>query len=142
MPKEHFFTFGAGYLLGTFFLSPDLDLKHSKPSKRWKAFRFIWRPYQKVSKHRGLSHVPLLGGLTRLTYLVLVFLFAYFLLLGFAHLYLPELKKPLLTFDPFGFLSWLALKEEVFFFVLGVFASEVCHIGLDLTSSFLRRLLK
>lgn len=142
VPREHFFTFGAGYLIGTFFLSPDLDLRHSKPSKRWKALRVVWKPYQKLSRHRGISHLPLLGSLTRLGYLLFLSVLAYFSLLGFSHLYLPELKKVLLSFDPFELISSLASKEWVFFFMLGIFASELCHIGLDLISSFFKRLLK
>jgi uncharacterized metal-binding protein len=47
LPKEFYLPFGLGYVLGTFLLSPDLDLKHSKPFKRWKALKILLFPYQK-----------------------------------------------------------------------------------------------
>ncbi|MFZ8787486.1 DUF2227 family putative metal-binding protein [Thermocrinis sp.] len=31
LPKEFYLSFSVGYLLDTFLLSPDLDLKHSAP---------------------------------------------------------------------------------------------------------------
>lgn len=138
-PKEFYLPFTLGYLFGTFLLSPDLDLKVSKPSKRWKGMRWVWRPYQTISKHRGLSHVPLLGSFIRFGYLLLVLLFIYFVIVGFASRYAPGFKDLLLSFDPFEVLSALGQKEEVFYFALGVIVSEVFHIFLDLTSSFFKR---
>jgi uncharacterized metal-binding protein len=41
-PADFIFFIG-GYLAGTFFLSPDLDIYHSKPVKRWKFLKFIWK---------------------------------------------------------------------------------------------------
>lgn len=52
--------FSLSYLFGTFFLSPDLDIK-SGPYKRWGVLKVIWRPYQKVFGHRGVLHHPVLG---------------------------------------------------------------------------------
>ncbi|MCX7989999.1 MAG: metal-binding protein [Aquificaceae bacterium] len=137
-PREFYLAFTAGYLVGTFLLSPDLDLPHSKPSKRWKGFSLLWRPYQHLSKHRGLSHIPLLGTSVRLGYLTLLFLFSYFVLLGFSQKYAPGLKELLLLLDPLEFLSSLAEKEWVFYFALGVVASELFHVALDLLTSFFK----
>ncbi|MEN3027751.1 MAG: DUF2227 family putative metal-binding protein [Aquificaceae bacterium] len=138
MPREFYLPFTAGYLVGTFLLSPDLDLPHSKPSKRWRAFRLFWRPYQHLSKHRGLSHIPLLGTFVRLGYFTLLFLFLYFVLLGIFQRYASGLKELLLLFDPFDFLSSLAEKEWVFYFALGVIVSELFHVALDLLTSFFK----
>lgn len=139
VPKEFYLVFTAGYLVGTFLLSPDLDLPQSKPSKRWKGLRFLWRPYQMFSKHRGLSHVPILGTAVRSVYAVLMFIFLYFVLLGLSHKYAPQVKEYLLLFDPFEFLSSLLEKEGFFYFALGVIVSEVFHITLDLLVSFFKR---
>ncbi len=139
MPKEFFLPFVGGYLVGTFLLSPDLDLPRSRPSKRWRSLRFIWRPYQAVSKHRGVSHVPIIGTSLRLTYFLLVLFFLYFVLLGISSKYVPEIKELLLSFDPFELFSRLAEKEEVFYFALGVILSEVFHVFLDLLTSRLKR---
>ncbi len=139
VPKDFYLPFVGGYLVGTFLLSPDLDLPHSKPSKRWKKLRFIWKPYQALSRHRGTSHVPILGTFLRLTYLLLMIMFFYFVLLGISSKFVPELGDMLLSFDPLELLSRLAEKEEVFYFALGVVLSEVFHVALDLLTSWLKR---
>ncbi len=139
LPREFYIPFTAGYLVGTFLLSPDLDLPRSKPSKRWKTLRLIWRPYQALSKHRGVSHVPLLGTLVRLAYFSLMLLFFYFVLLGISSKYAPELKEFLLSLDPLEFFSELAQREWFFYFVLGVVLSEIFHVLLDLLTSTLKR---
>ncbi len=142
VPKEFFIPFTMGYLFGTFFLSPDLDLPSSKPSKRWKKLKFIWRPYQLLSRHRGLSHVPLIGSFLRFSYLILFFIFLYFVLLGISSKYLPEIENILLNFDPFEVFSSLAQSEEVFYFALGVIASEIFHVFIDLFVSFIRKKIR
>ncbi len=139
VPREFFFPFTAGYLVGTFLLSPDLDLPYSKPSRRWKTLKFIWMPYQVFSRHRGASHVPILGTFLRLAYFSLTLLFLYFVLLGFSSKYVPALKDLLLSFDIFELFSRLAKREEIFYFALGVVISEVFHVFLDLLTSLLKR---
>ena len=54
----------------TFFLSPDLDLRHSSPTRNWGPLRWLWRPYQLLFKHRGMSHSLLLSSVTRIAYLL------------------------------------------------------------------------
>ena len=51
----------AGMLSGVF-LTPDLDLAESRFG--------IWTLYGKLFKHRGISHVPVIGTLTRLVYIL------------------------------------------------------------------------
>lgn len=63
------FLLPLGSLFGTFFLSPDLDMAHTDPFRRWGPFRFLWRPYAALHKHRGVSHHPLIGPAGRLLYL-------------------------------------------------------------------------
>ena len=61
------------YLSGGLYLSPDLDLRQSYPTKRWGLLRWIWVPYRKLicgGKHRcKLSHSPLIGTIVRVAYL-------------------------------------------------------------------------
>ncbi len=64
--------FGGAYLLSSLLLSPDLDLRYNSARRRWGPLGFIWIPYSKVFKHRGLSHNPLLGPPTRIGYLFLI----------------------------------------------------------------------
>ncbi|MFN7064688.1 MAG: DUF2227 family putative metal-binding protein [Aquificaceae bacterium] len=138
-PKEFYLPFTLGYLFGTFLLSPDLDLPKSKSSKRWRRLRLVWRPYQLLSKHRGLSHFPILGTALRFGYLFLIFLFSYFVLLGLSLRYIPSLQGLLFSFDPFSLISYVAEKEETFYFALGLVISEVFHIFLDLLTTYLKR---
>lgn len=64
--------FGGAYLFSSLFLSPDLDLRHNAARRRWGVLGFIWLPYTKIFKHRGVSHSLLFGTLTRLGYLALL----------------------------------------------------------------------
>ncbi|MCZ6632779.1 MAG: metal-binding protein [bacterium] len=66
--------FVVAYLFGTFLLTPDMDLATSDPMANWGLLRFLWRPYAHLFKHRGISHMPIVGTLTRVAYiLVLVY---------------------------------------------------------------------
>ena len=65
--------FGGAYLFASLLLSPDLDLRHNNTRRRWGPLGFIWIPYFKIFKHRGMSHSLMFGSLTRLVYLGAVF---------------------------------------------------------------------
>jgi uncharacterized metal-binding protein len=65
----------GGYLAGGIWLSPDIDLKQSRPSKRLGILSPLWKPYRKASGHRGFSHAPIIGTLSRLIYLALPAIF-------------------------------------------------------------------
>lgn len=55
----------VAYVVGTKWLSPDLDIK-SQPYMAWWVFRIIWWPYMKLVPHRSwLSHGPIVGTLAR-----------------------------------------------------------------------------
>lgn len=57
------------FWVSTFLLSPDLDLKHSIPTKNWGVLKVIWRGYSKFFRHRGKSHSLLFSSVTKLLYL-------------------------------------------------------------------------
>lgn len=75
----------AGMSFGTYFADPDLDHDHITRTeariRRWPvvglplylAFVAFWYPYAKQTRHRGLSHRPIIGTLLRLGYILLVF---------------------------------------------------------------------
>ncbi len=139
VPGDYRLEFGAGYLLSTFLLSPDIDLYFSRPSARWGVLRFLWLPFWVFSKHRGITHVPFLGTLIKLFYLSFLFVFLYFVLLGFLTLLGLE-SDLLLSFDPFRFLEELFRREEAFYFFLGFLAGDLLHLLLDGITSFFKRL--
>ncbi len=64
--------FAGAYLFSSLMLSPDLDLRHNQARRRWGLLGFVWIPYTKIFKHRGISHSILFGTLTRLGYLGLI----------------------------------------------------------------------
>ena len=140
LPKEFYIPFGLGYLAGTFFLSPDLDLKHSKPSKRWKFLKIVWYPYQKKSKHRGISHLPIFGTFIKLLYILIVLTILYYLIYLVAFLYWKEGLETLSKVSPLFLIEGLAQKESAFYMLLGVLASEIMHIIADVLWSVWRKI--
>lgn len=107
--------FAVGYLVGTFWLTPDLDLATSRPSKRWGILRLIWLPYAWLFPHRGLSHRPFLGALTRVLYLAAI--------AGLGLWLLDTLGYHLRFNFPVG-QSWLS-------FFAGIFVADLLHLFLD-----------
>jgi len=65
-----FLSFAASYLVGTVFLTPDLDLadRGVGPVRKWGPLGVLWVPYGLLHSHRGISHSYLLGPLIRLLY--------------------------------------------------------------------------
>ncbi len=108
--------FAAGYLIGTFWLTPDLDLATSRASRRWGILRILWLPYAWLFPHRGLSHRPLLGALTRVLYLASLAGIGLFLLdhLGYKLQFEFSLSN--------GWLSFFA----------GVLIADAVHLLLDI----------
>jgi uncharacterized metal-binding protein len=65
------FWVSGGFLFSGLIFGPDLDL-YSFHYKRWGKLRWLWRPYQKVIKHRSIwSHGPIIGTIGRILYLSL-----------------------------------------------------------------------
>lgn len=70
VPTWAYGAMATGAFTGTLWMSPDLDLKQSLPTKRWGPLKGIWKCYAKKMKHRGLSHYLILGNLHRIWYLL------------------------------------------------------------------------
>lgn len=140
VPGDYRVFFGIGYLLGTFLLSPDIDLSFSKPSQRMGKLKYLWFPFWIFSRHRGITHVPFLGSLVKLLYLVALFLFLYFIFLGVVSI-LGISAEFLYEFDPFDLLINAFQREETFYFVIGIILSDLYHIILDGITSFVKRLM-
>ncbi len=109
-----------GAIVGTLWLSPDLDLK-SDAYFRWGPLRGFWLPYVKLMPHRSLfSHLPVLSDLIRIIYL------------GFP-------VAILLTFTSYeaAAIAWLDANGLPFF--LGLVFATTLHTALDYTSTFFKR---
>jgi len=107
--------FVAGYLVGTFWLTPDLDLATSRASRRWGVLRVFWLPYAWLFPHRGLSHRPFLGALTRVLYLAA----------------LAGLGLLLLDLLGYKFQFELSLSSGWLSFFAGVVVADAIHLLLD-----------
>lgn len=117
---------GIAYLLSSLFLSPDLDLKKNNTRRRWGPLGWIWWPYAKIFKHRGISHSLIFGLLTRLFYLGVIVGMVYvgyqFVGLSLPLDYLPNIDSR----------YW-------FLFVLGLYIPNILHVLLDHTSTAITR---
>jgi uncharacterized metal-binding protein len=61
----------SAYIMGGYWFSPDIDLRQSLPSKRLGILSILWKPYRKLSGHRGFSHAPIIGTLSRMFYIAI-----------------------------------------------------------------------
>ena len=126
----------TGYMFG-----PDLDMAHSRPSKRWGKLKFLWGGYRKyiATRHRHpLSHYPLLGTVARVLYLgvvVLMILTTLFLLgksLSFA--WATEASKVVWRLQ-----DWNPLEDyRVWCCAIGLEVGAASHYIPDYLSSWVR----
>ncbi len=139
VPHEYFLYFASAYTISTILLSPDIDLKHSYPSKRWKYFRHFWHPYRKLFKHRGLSHFPLVGTLSRLFYAVFIGVILYiFIILSLNFLHEDNIVKSLNTNIKYVFNR---LKEDdVIWFFIGAVMADIVHLFWDAVFSIAKKI--
>jgi uncharacterized metal-binding protein len=76
MAPQTLTAFTTSYLIGTFLVTPDLDLAEQgvRAKSNWGLLGLLWIPYGALFSHRGLSHSWIVGPLTRILYLMIVFL--------------------------------------------------------------------
>ncbi len=112
----------GGFLFSGLMFGPDLDIR-SIQFNRWGLLRVIWKPYQKLMRHRSLfSHGPILGTSIRVLYLFLFIAWIAIFLVGLAQLF-------------FGFTwNWQDFVENQFHLLLNERYRETAaiFIGLEL----------
>ncbi len=71
IPEPVAVAFVGSFLVGTFLVTPDLDLAEQqvRAKGRWGWLGLFWVPYGWMFSHRGLSHTWIIGPLTRILYL-------------------------------------------------------------------------
>lgn len=114
--------FAGAYLFSSLWLSPDLDLPKNAARRRWGPLGFLWAPYSKVFKHRGLSHSLVWGPLTRLIYLGLVLAAVIAGLSYLGGLTLPPAERAEGVLEDRGLLRALGV---------GLYLPNVLHVLLD-----------
>lgn len=121
--------FAGAYLFSSLMLSPDLDLRHNQTRRRWRLLGFIWIPYTKIFKHRGVSHSVLFGTLTRLCYLGLI---AVFIAWGLSYFKLWSIPVAQLASSPIDL-------QLVGILVSGLWLPNILHTFVDHMHSILPR---
>lgn len=134
--KNCSYLFVGAYLVSTFLLSPDLDLHRNRSKNNWGFIRFIWFPYSKLFKHRGLSHSLIFGTLTRLFYLYIFYFIALLVYFFFFTKTVLFHELPFffidVTMDDF---SW----AYPFSLLLGLYLPAILHTILDIIVSNRKR---
>ena len=112
--------FSVGFAVGTFLLSPDLDLAegHVSSKRAWGPLGALWVPYGMLFSHRGLSHSWIVGPLTRLAYLAVLAALGW----GLLHALAPGLRWPAPAAPPWA-LAWPLLA--------GYYLSQWLHLIAD-----------
>lgn len=135
-------TSSIAFVGATLFLSPDLDLKHSSPTRNWGLLRWLWRPYQMLFKHRGLSHSLLFSSATRIGYLICMIATALIATHAWANSTTLGLiaSNSQLT-DPIATML-SSHGEQLAAIGIGIAFSDTCHIVTDRGVSALKSLFK
>jgi uncharacterized metal-binding protein len=121
--------FAGAYLFSSLMLSPDLDLRHNRSRRRWGPLGFLWIPYTKIFKHRGVSHSLIFGTLTRLGYLGLL---ALLIALGLSYFNVWAI--------PFDALRTFSIDLKLFsLLIAGLWLPNIIHTLTDHVHSVLRR---
>lgn len=106
--------FAAAFIYGTLFLHPDVDLARNVRLFSLKGLLTLpFRPYSYLFRHRGFSHMPVVGTLSRVAWLM-GFLWLTSSLLGWVF---PDLSQ------------WNG--AYVCFAVGGLAAADLFHVALD-----------
>jgi len=117
--------FAGAYVFSSLLLSPDLDLKANGARKRWGPLGFIWGPYARAFRHRGASHGLVVGPLTRLAYLAVVF--------GTVAVALSYIGLTVPTAAP----GWIT-PRAIGVLIGGLYLPNVLHVLLDRAVSAVR----
>lgn len=98
--KEDLLFFSGAFLYGTLFMHPDLDIaKKVSPFSLRGLLSLPFLPYSFLFRHRGISHMPVVGTATRVLWLFGVIAITC-TLLGYT---MPILDQPFLVPILFGF---------------------------------------
>jgi len=123
LPTESLVAFLGGFAFSMVFLTPDLDLVRSRPTRRWGRLSILWWPYAKIFRHRGLSHHIVWGPLTRIAYLTA--------LAAVAAVGIGALLGRAVSFgEP---------RANVWAILAGVYVPNIVHAGVDAVATPHRR---
>jgi uncharacterized metal-binding protein len=117
-PEKLYFI--GSFIYATLFLHPDLDLVHKTSLFSLKGLlTFPWRGYSMIFKHRGISHLPVIGTVTRILWL-LAWISVVLFIIGKKTNLLSVLQK----------YEW-----EISYIILGLICADIAHLFVDLVTS-------
>lgn len=115
--------FLATFAYSTLFMSPDVDLAHQNKLFSLKGLLTLpFRLYSRIFAHRGISHVPVIGTLTRLVYLGAIALLCYYLI----NKAIPDLESLKVVY--------YAYDTYILYGIAGIVVADVGHLILDVFS--------
>lgn len=131
------------YIFAGLMFSGDLDTK-SVQYKRWKWFRWIWIPYQKLIKHRSpFSHGLILGTITRLAYLSIWLVLAFLLISKIPPLLAAEeISQQSISLTHQILESIIANPIYFWMTLLGLWLGGMSHTFADESVSFIKKMRK
>lgn len=118
--------FLIGFIFGTYFMTPDLDLEGSAPDQNWGAFHVVWNVYAKKFKHRQRSHSLILGTPLRMIYLIAVSISIY---LAYSFLIVENVNYDIFV-NVYNFII-IQHQNQSWQFFLGIYVSDLIHLILD-----------
>lgn len=116
--------FALSYVVGTFMVTPDLDLAEQKVRAKsyWGVLGWLWVPYGLLFSHRGWSHSWIVGPLSRLIYLGLIGALVWFLATAIAAYLGTPLRWPELSLPP---------NDVIVGAAAGYYVSQWLHLVAD-----------
>jgi len=127
MDRVFYLFFGIGFIIGTYFLTPDMDIK-SDTYRNWGPFRFIWFFYLKLIPHRSfLSHSIVIGDIVRIAYFVLILSPAWYLL-----------NERVLNGELWNYI--VPYQTNIGISIIGIMAASTLHIVADFISTRSKRM--
>ncbi len=143
---DNLFSFIFGYIFGTIWLTPDLDLPQSRPFQRWGYISILWIPYTKLFKHRSIfTHLPILGLAIRLLYLGIIVAILYYGILAL-FLIIDEVLDsnitPIVYETIQKYLQSGSNYIDLHDFILGLFIADTLHIILDYSTTYFNKAKK
>ncbi|MBI5274247.1 MAG: DUF2227 family putative metal-binding protein [Chlamydiales bacterium] len=125
LPNNQIIICSSSFIIGTLFMSPDMDVADKIKIFSLRGILSLpFRLYAKVFKHRGISHVILLGTITRLVWIAFLMLLVFYLI----YRALPSTTN-LLTF-------YRQYKGYILFAFLGIVIADVFHLIVDFSKPF------
>ena len=136
--------FILGLAIGINYLNPDLDKNNTHPDQHWGIFGKIWNIYAWLMPHRGLSHNPILGFITRYIF-ISIMCFVFYFIISIIVLWKYHLVNDgniINIFDSF----WFKFNQFVKYRKLiiapvtaGIMTGDLLHVIEDKIGSFIKK---